>query len=404
MLRQWNPSLTTAVYLTTIWQVFYLDEKAHQKRVIEAIRSNDLDKIHDSQCTGKLVRVPIALLNNEQNRTESEDQNLVLVRSETAGGMRLSHMEDPDDMDDQRANLQEAIQSHRLEKYHAYIFNNCFMCSSNITFAIESEASLRASSGTPEQSTVSQEVVHFLLKFPLEPCNPKHPREPVQAFGALHNEHAFIVRGKDAKDHPQIHVFMTESDAERDQWIALLNRRSMKHEEAMEKDFMSTDGLVIEVDDIEDKIDPALAAAMREAEAARAEAKAELEASDDKTEEEREAARRRLSVAESQEKEARKQLNAMHAQLMQSVKKAEAVGQRKAPTTLTRGKSRGSLGITGSGLSEGEAAHAGIFKVGDTVHIDGGSEMWQVFEVHAQAADKVLRTAWHPPVSDTYLA
>jgi len=200
-------------------------------------------------------------------------------------------------------------------------------------------------------------VVHFLLQFPLLPCNPKQPREPVQVFAPLSDEHAFIVKGRDAKERTQIHVFLARDDATRDRWIAMLNRRSLRHQEALEKNIDWSTSLGIDNDLEEgDEIDPELALAMKQ----HKQAKAELQNVGDMTEADR-------AQAQHREQATRAQLNAMHSQLVSSVQKAEAIGaiNQVKPT----GKSVNS-------------PTTGRFNVGDHVHIGSDTgEMWQVFEV-----------------------
>ena len=113
------------------------------------------------------------------------------------------------------------------------------MCSSTIEFAIQGQTVHKTTAAAEFQretteldevaeaaSRVSQEVVHFVVQYPLVPMNPARPTEPVVPFLAVPN--SFIARGLDSKGEEKTHVFFTDSEESRDKWIKLLNTRSSR--------------------------------------------------------------------------------------------------------------------------------------------------------------------------------
>jgi len=137
------------------------------------------------------------------------------------------------------------------EDYNAYVFRSCLVCTSTISFNLDLQEEGMQGRGPlsdPSKQHVSpelkQEVVHFLLKFPLEPANPSRPLEPVEIFHGA--PAAFLVKGKNAKDEHAVHVFYVEpadesedalkrAEQERDRWIALINKRSTRYKHVLDE-------------------------------------------------------------------------------------------------------------------------------------------------------------------------
>jgi len=211
-------------------KIYYLNKEEQAKKKIEANKNGEQQAIYDAQSSGKLKRVPIKELENEEAASDDDDEiELSFTRTghhaQSVGAKELPQVK-----------IDEALKIS--EGYTTYIFNTCLVCSSTIEFYIQGIRGRNHDHESLEkisQGVICQEVVHFLIRFPLTPINPAKPKEPVIAFNPIPN--AFIVRGLDAKDKEQIHVFYATSDEERDRWVAILNSRSQRYVDHLKHNF-----------------------------------------------------------------------------------------------------------------------------------------------------------------------
>lgn len=191
----------------------------------------------DAQCTGSLRRVPLSVI-TKMRRTTSTG-GLASNESGNELSLNLNQMENSDFLNQAMVNA---------ELFHVYVFNSCMLCTTSVEFAIDDTLTARKSAtdvsawhddqpamGETKETdfgqSVSQEVAHFVLRFPLKYISGSgggEHREPVVIFKAIPN--SFMVKCVDCKGEPQHHVFSCESQEQCDNWVSLLNHQSIRYE------------------------------------------------------------------------------------------------------------------------------------------------------------------------------